>query len=194
MFVAIGNVYSMDGTITPLFAILDTMDEVSPAGNTHPVVNEAHAMGLYGPGGRGIVALLGWRTAYSPGCIRLARRSLRQVVRVSSICQYKLKWTRVVDEHIDSRSSPQLRASINIHGISQHCRYHRCLVFLRPLRGPHSRKGTVRIPAIRPLAKRRAPVVHPCKILWRKVLGRLTYLRLSPCTSSHCQPAFNNPR
>jgi 8-amino-7-oxononanoate synthase len=75
VFVAIENVYSMDGTITPLFAILDTMDEVSPAGNTHPVVNEAHAMGLYGPGGRGIVALLGWRTAYSPGCIRLARRS-----------------------------------------------------------------------------------------------------------------------
>jgi 8-amino-7-oxononanoate synthase len=59
VFVAVESVYSMDGTVAPLRAILDTMDEVFPAGNAHLVVDEAHATGLYGPGGRGIVALLG---------------------------------------------------------------------------------------------------------------------------------------
>ena len=59
VFVAVESVYSMDGTVAPLCAILDTMDEVFPAGNAHLVVDEAHATGLYGPGGRGMVALLG---------------------------------------------------------------------------------------------------------------------------------------
>ena len=59
VFVAVESVYSMDGTVAPLRAILDTMDEVFPAGNAHLVVDEAHATGLYGPGGRGMVALLG---------------------------------------------------------------------------------------------------------------------------------------
>jgi 8-amino-7-oxononanoate synthase len=59
VFVAVESVYSMDGTVSPLRAILDTMDEVFPAGNAHLVVDEAHATGLYGPGGRGMVALLG---------------------------------------------------------------------------------------------------------------------------------------
>ena len=59
VFVAVESVYSMDGTVAPLCAILDTMDEVFPAGNAHLVVDEAHATGLYGPGCRGMVALLG---------------------------------------------------------------------------------------------------------------------------------------
>ena len=59
VFVAVESVYSMDGTVAPLCAILDTMDEVFPAGNAHLVVDEAHATGLYGPGGCGMVALLG---------------------------------------------------------------------------------------------------------------------------------------
>jgi 8-amino-7-oxononanoate synthase len=59
VFVAVESVYSMDGTVAPLRAILDGMDEVFPAGNVHLVVDEAHATGLYGPGGRGMVALLG---------------------------------------------------------------------------------------------------------------------------------------
>ena len=59
MFVAVESVYSMDGAVAPLSAMLDTMDEVFPAGNAHLLVDEAHATGLYGPGGRGVVALLG---------------------------------------------------------------------------------------------------------------------------------------
>ena len=59
VFVAVESVYSMDGSVAPLCAMLDTMDAVFPAGNAHMVVDEAHATGLYGPGGRGLVALLG---------------------------------------------------------------------------------------------------------------------------------------
>jgi 8-amino-7-oxononanoate synthase len=59
VFVAVESVYSMNGTIAPLREMLDTIDEVFPAGNVHMIVDEAHATGLYGPGGRGIVALLG---------------------------------------------------------------------------------------------------------------------------------------
>jgi 8-amino-7-oxononanoate synthase len=59
VFVAVESVYSMDGFVAPLRAILDAMDEVFPARNAHLVVDEAHATGIYGPGGRGIVALLG---------------------------------------------------------------------------------------------------------------------------------------
>jgi 8-amino-7-oxononanoate synthase len=59
VFVAVESVYSMDGSVAPLCAMLDTMDAVFPAGNAHMVVDEAHATGLYGPRGRGLVALLG---------------------------------------------------------------------------------------------------------------------------------------
>ncbi|KAH9959474.1 PLP-dependent transferase [Russula dissimulans] len=59
VFVAVESVYSMDGTAAPLRPILDAMDEAFPAGNAHLIVDEAHATGIYGPGGRGMVALLG---------------------------------------------------------------------------------------------------------------------------------------
>jgi 8-amino-7-oxononanoate synthase len=59
VIVAVESVYSMDGSVAPLREMLDTIDEVFPAGNAHMVVDEAHATGLFGPGGRGFVALLG---------------------------------------------------------------------------------------------------------------------------------------
>ena len=59
VFVAVESVYSMDGTVAPLRAMIDTMDEIFPARNAHLVVDEAHATGIYGPGGRGMVAQLG---------------------------------------------------------------------------------------------------------------------------------------
>ena len=49
----------MDGTVAPVHATLDTTKKVFPAGNAYLVVDEPHAMGLYGPGGRGMVAPLG---------------------------------------------------------------------------------------------------------------------------------------
>jgi 8-amino-7-oxononanoate synthase len=49
----------MDGTFAPLKAMVEIMDDIFPLGNAHLVVDEAHSTGIYGPQGRGRVALLG---------------------------------------------------------------------------------------------------------------------------------------
>ncbi|KIY65731.1 PLP-dependent transferase [Cylindrobasidium torrendii FP15055 ss-10] len=59
VFVAVESLYSMDGTFAPLQEISAILDEVMPAGNGYLVVDEAHATGVYGPQGRGRVAMLG---------------------------------------------------------------------------------------------------------------------------------------
>jgi 7-keto-8-aminopelargonate synthetase-like enzyme len=52
----------MDGDFAPLSEICDLVDQLLPRKNGHIIVDEAHATGLYGPNGRGIVALLGLET------------------------------------------------------------------------------------------------------------------------------------
>ena len=59
MFVTVESVYNMNGTVAPIRAMVDAMDEIFPARNAHLVVDEAHAAGIYGPGGRGMAAQLG---------------------------------------------------------------------------------------------------------------------------------------
>jgi 8-amino-7-oxononanoate synthase len=59
VFVAVETLYSMDGTFSPLVEIIELVEELFPKGNGYIVVDEAHSTGIYGPQGRGIVALLG---------------------------------------------------------------------------------------------------------------------------------------
>jgi 8-amino-7-oxononanoate synthase len=59
VFVAVESLYSMDGTFSPLVAIVELVEELFPKGNGYVVVDEAHSTGIYGPQGRGIVALHG---------------------------------------------------------------------------------------------------------------------------------------
>ncbi|KAI9722456.1 MAG: hypothetical protein M1828_004703 [Chrysothrix sp. TS-e1954] len=59
VFVALETVYSMDGDVSPVAAILDTIDRVLPKGNGHVIVDEAHSTGIYGPCGRGLICHLG---------------------------------------------------------------------------------------------------------------------------------------
>ncbi|KAH0833415.1 PLP-dependent transferase [Lanmaoa asiatica] len=59
VFVAVESLYSMDGTIAPLTQIVECVEEVLPLGNGYVVVDEAHATGIYGPKGRGLVVDLG---------------------------------------------------------------------------------------------------------------------------------------
>lgn len=59
VFLAVETVYSMDGTVCPLAEMVDAMEELLPCGNGYVVVDEAHATGIYGPQGRGLVGLLG---------------------------------------------------------------------------------------------------------------------------------------
>ena len=59
VFVAVESLYSMDGTIAPLTQIVELIETLFPRGNGHLVVDEAHATGVYGPQGRGMVARFG---------------------------------------------------------------------------------------------------------------------------------------
>ncbi|KAK1215058.1 hypothetical protein PQX77_022348 [Marasmius sp. AFHP31] len=57
IFVAIESLYSMDGTFAPLREFVDVLEEIG--GEAYLVVDEAHSTGVYGPKGRGRVALEG---------------------------------------------------------------------------------------------------------------------------------------
>jgi len=59
VFVAVESLYSMDGTLSPLSDVVDCVEKMLPLGNGYVVVDEAHATGIYGPNGRGMVAALG---------------------------------------------------------------------------------------------------------------------------------------
>ncbi|KAF9450486.1 PLP-dependent transferase [Macrolepiota fuliginosa MF-IS2] len=59
VFVAVESLYSMDGTFAPLKEMVEVIEEVFPEGNAYLVVDEAHTTGIYGPEGRGRVAMLG---------------------------------------------------------------------------------------------------------------------------------------
>lgn len=59
VFVAAEALYSMDGDLAPMEAILDAVEEALPAGNGHLIIDEAHSTGLYGKEGRGLTCALG---------------------------------------------------------------------------------------------------------------------------------------
>ena len=59
VFVLVESVYSMDGDICPLADIIATMDKLLPSRNGHLIVDEAHATGVFGNQGRGLVSELG---------------------------------------------------------------------------------------------------------------------------------------
>jgi 8-amino-7-oxononanoate synthase len=59
VFVAIESLYSMDGDIAPMKEICEVVEGLLPHKNGHVIVDEAHATGVFGPNGRGLVAYLG---------------------------------------------------------------------------------------------------------------------------------------
>lgn len=58
VFIALEALYSMDGDLAPLPAILDTVEALLPPERTCVIVDEAHSTGIYGSG-RGLVEELG---------------------------------------------------------------------------------------------------------------------------------------
>lgn len=59
ILVSVESVYSMDGDICPLEELLEAAKEVCPKGNAVFIVDEAHATGIIGPNGAGLVNALG---------------------------------------------------------------------------------------------------------------------------------------
>jgi len=59
VFVAVESIYSMDGDIAPVKQYIQAIDDLLPNGNGYLIVDEAHATGVFGPRGAGIIQELG---------------------------------------------------------------------------------------------------------------------------------------
>lgn len=59
ILVSVESVYSMDGDICPLLELLEIAREICTKGNFAFIVDEAHATGIIGPKGAGLVSALG---------------------------------------------------------------------------------------------------------------------------------------
>ncbi|KAI2607022.1 putative aminotransferase [Hypoxylon fragiforme] len=59
VLVAVESIYSMDGDVCPLEEMIDIANEICPKGNAVFIVDEAHATGIVGPKGAGLVSALG---------------------------------------------------------------------------------------------------------------------------------------
>jgi 8-amino-7-oxononanoate synthase len=59
VFVVVESIYSMDGDVAPIKEFIKVVDDLLPAGNGYFYVDEAHATGVFGPKGAGVVQELG---------------------------------------------------------------------------------------------------------------------------------------
>lgn len=59
VFIAVESLYSMDGDTAPLETIIPLIQKYFPEQNAYLIVDEAHATGVFGPNGAGIVQDLG---------------------------------------------------------------------------------------------------------------------------------------
>jgi 8-amino-7-oxononanoate synthase len=59
VFILIESIYSMDGDVAPIKEFIAVVDELLPHGNGYFYVDEAHATGVFGPRGAGVVQELG---------------------------------------------------------------------------------------------------------------------------------------
>lgn len=59
VFIAIESVYSMDGDVAPIREFVGIIDRLLPNGNGYFIVDEAHATGVFGPRGSGVVQEMG---------------------------------------------------------------------------------------------------------------------------------------
>ncbi|KAL3495512.1 pyridoxal phosphate-dependent transferase [Aspergillus germanicus] len=59
VFIVVESVYSMDGDVAPIGDFLEVAERLLPCKNGHFIVDEAHATGVFGPRGAGVVQQLG---------------------------------------------------------------------------------------------------------------------------------------
>ena len=135
VFIAVESLYSMDGTISPLPDIIRLAESVFPNKNAYVSVDEAHATGIYGPSGRGIVSMLGLQdrvfarlhtfgkslagTGGKLACSDTARIS----VEVRSSCPARSPVGQGIPD--------QLRPDIDIHDFPEPCEHHLGRLFFR---------------------------------------------------------------
>ncbi|KAL2841429.1 pyridoxal phosphate-dependent transferase [Aspergillus pseudoustus] len=59
VFIVVESVYSMDGDVAPIADFLEVVERLLPRKNGYFIVDEAHATGVFGPRGAGVVQQLG---------------------------------------------------------------------------------------------------------------------------------------
>ncbi|XDG09182.1 hypothetical protein ABKA04_008797 [Annulohypoxylon sp. FPYF3050] len=59
VLISVESIYSMDGDVCPIEELIEIANEVCPKKNTAFIVDEAHATGIIGPNGAGLVCELG---------------------------------------------------------------------------------------------------------------------------------------
>ncbi|KAJ5484874.1 hypothetical protein N7539_004862 [Penicillium diatomitis] len=59
VFIVIESLYSMDGDVAPIQDFIRVVDELLPRQNGYFIVDEAHATGVFGPRGAGVVQHIG---------------------------------------------------------------------------------------------------------------------------------------
>ena len=59
VFVVIESIYSMEGDVAPIKEFVRVVEDILPKGNGYFIVDEAHATGVFGPRGTGVVQELG---------------------------------------------------------------------------------------------------------------------------------------
>ncbi|KAL2871392.1 aminotransferase class I/II-fold pyridoxal phosphate-dependent enzyme [Aspergillus lucknowensis] len=59
VFIVVESVYSMDGDVAPIREFIEIVDRLLPRKNGYFIVDEAHATGVFGPRGAGVVQQLG---------------------------------------------------------------------------------------------------------------------------------------
>lgn len=55
VFIVIESLYSMEGDVAPVREFVRVVEELLPAGNGYFIIDEAHATGVFGPRGAGVV-------------------------------------------------------------------------------------------------------------------------------------------
>ena len=59
VFIVIESIYSMEGDIAPIKEFVQVVEDILPKGNGYFIIDEAHATGVFGPRGTGVVQDLG---------------------------------------------------------------------------------------------------------------------------------------
>ncbi|CAO3630184.1 unnamed protein product [Cunninghamella echinulata] len=146
IFVAIETVYSMDGDIAPVKEIVNLLRSFWPDGeNGFLIVDEAHATGVYGENGRGIVSQLGLenmvfarlhtfsKALASNGAVILGSETLRQyLINYARPLIYStfmpfssLALIQTAYRQLESDTTKKLQD--HLHNITQHFREKICL-------------------------------------------------------------------
>lgn len=132
VFILVESIYSMDGDMAPIKEFIEVVDDLLPRGNGYFIVDEAHATGVFGPRGAGVVQQLGVQDRMF---IRVHTFGKALASHGGNLPIKQSFWTPLTVnsygslQHRDKRLPYQLRQESNLHhrpelpipGLHPHC-------------------------------------------------------------------------